>query len=70
MDDGEDRRGEGGRRRYSLEHVEGIRNKSQGANGVPYLCKTDLASVILEVAQVAQADGARETEGLRTGYEL
>ena len=25
--------------RYSLEHVEGIRNEGQRANGVPYLCK-------------------------------
>ena len=28
---------------YSLEHVEGIRNEGQRANGVSYLYKTDIS---------------------------
>jgi len=29
--------------KYSLEHVKGIGNESQRANGVPCLCKVDIS---------------------------
>lgn len=56
-------RGEGELEKYSLEHVESIRDEGQRANSIPYLCKSrSIALVIRDIARVKQVGGTCESK--------
>lgn len=57
--------------RYSLEHMKGIGNESQRANGVPCLCKVDIScqqsSILRKRSRLAKHVKAAR---LRTDYKF